>query len=151
MDTPKIARGGEQVSACNGAKILIVDDEKWTREYLAELLREFGYDTEAIGDSAESLKKIESGRYDLVISDINMPHANGFEVLQLALQQSYRPEVLLVTAQGSAKAAIEAVREGAFDYLEKPIDPTRIKLSVGQALERGRLKAEIERLQAARS
>jgi PleD family two-component response regulator len=142
-------KGEEQVGneTLPKPRILLIDDEVWIREFLSEVLQDEGYEIEAIGDNAESLERIDHGPYDLIITDINMPHVNGFQVLKRAKAQSYRPEVLLITGQGSTESAVRAVKYGAFDYLVKPIDSTRIGVTIEQALERGRLKAEIYRLQ----
>ncbi len=126
--------------------VLVVEDEQWAREFLKELLEAEGYRVDTAADGSAAAVKIETGAYDLVISDLKMQGYDGIEVLKLAKAQSYDPEVLLITAYGSVESAVEAIKLGAFDYLSKPMDSKRVMLTVQQALEKRRLKNEVAHL-----
>ncbi len=126
--------------------VLVVDDEVWAGEFLKDLLKSEGYRVEVAVDRDDTIEKIKRGVYDLVITDLRMGDYDGMEVLKTAKTQSYDPEVLLVTAHGSVESAVEALKLGAYDYLTKPLDSKRVLLTMKQALERRKLKAEIANL-----
>lgn len=103
-------------------KILIVDDEKAIRESLELLLRDEGYKAETAADGEEALEKIKTDNYDLVITDIKMPKLDGIELLRKTNQISPDTFFIIMTAYASVNTAIEALREGAYDYFIKPVE-----------------------------
>ncbi len=103
-------------------KILIVDDEKTIRDSLQLVLNEEGYETETSSDGMEALEKIKNELIDVVITDIKMPNLDGMELLNQAGKISPDTFFILMTAYASVKTAIEALREGAYDYLIKPVE-----------------------------
>ena len=103
-------------------KILIVDDEKTIRDSLQLVLSEEGYETETSSDGMEALEIIKNKMIDVVITDIKMPNLDGMELLNQAGKISPDTFFILMTAYASVKTAIEALREGAYDYLIKPVE-----------------------------
>ena len=128
--------------------ILVVEDEEWARKFLRELLQEDGYRVDDAEDGKEAEGKLKKSIYDLVITDLKMEGLDGIDVLKIARAQEYDPEVLLITAYGTVESAVEAIKLGAFDYLTKPLDSKRVMVTVGQALDKRRLKGEVASLRS---
>ena len=108
-------------------KILIVEDEENERTGMAELLRAWGYDTATAVDGVEGLEKVGSWNPQIVVTDLKMPRMDGMELLQQIAAQPQSVAVILLTAQGSVDAAVNAMKIGAFDFIEKPVNPTRLR------------------------
>jgi DNA-binding NtrC family response regulator len=102
--------------------VLIVDDEKAIRESIQVVLEEEGYKTATSSDGEDALNKIKENNYDIVITDIKMPKMDGMELLKNATKVSPETFFIIMTAYASVKTAISAIREGAYDYLMKPIE-----------------------------
>ncbi len=98
-------------------QLLIVDDKENMRTLLKDALDGKGYEVTTAKDGAEAIALIADAVYDLVITDFNMPHANGLEVLKAAKSRSTATEVILITAYGTMETAVEAMRLGAYDFL----------------------------------
>jgi two-component system response regulator HydG len=128
------------------ARILIVDDDDGVRFLLREILCEEGLDVEDAASGAEALAALERSPFDLVLTDLRMPGLDGMDVLRAAVARPRPPRVILLTAHGSERHAVAAIKEGAFDYLAKPFDPDELVACVHRALETVRLQAENERL-----
>lgn len=128
--------------------ILIVDDEEPIRDVLAGLLESAGYQCTTAPNGSEGLKKLESGGFALVLSDILMPEMNGLQFLMQVRQRDPDLPVILVTAMHDISAAIGAIRSGAYDYLLKPFERDQLHLSVRRALEHRRLVLENRSYQA---
>jgi DNA-binding response OmpR family regulator len=124
------------------AKILVVDDEDAARVTLADILRLEGYAVSEAANGVEALDHLRASCFDLMLLDIRMPVMDGIEVLQRASEISPETLVILLTAHGSMESAIEALRQGAYDYLTKPSSPQEILSSVAGGLSR---RAEILR------
>ncbi len=107
-------------------KILIVDDELVMRESLAAWLQRDGHDVRTAESGEEALERIEKTRFDILIMDIKMEGMSGLEVLQLVQENDPDVSVVMITAYGSISTAIEAMKNGAFDYLLKPFDPEEL-------------------------
>jgi two-component system, NtrC family, response regulator AtoC len=127
-----------------GEKILIVDDESSNRKILAQELAHLGYATETARDGGEALKKAESSRPDLVILDYMMPQMSGLEVLKELRKRENDTPVVVITAYGTMERAVQAMKEGAYDFITRPFEPDHIALVVEKALERHRLKRGVE-------
>jgi two-component system response regulator PilR (NtrC family) len=125
------------------ARILIVEDERNMREVLSILLEGEGYTVRAAGNGSEGIKIIERDIFDLVITDIKMPGASGFEVLKRAQEVSPDTMVIMITAFGTIESGIEAMKLGAYDYIHKPFKIDEIRLIVKNAMDKRRLKAEV--------
>lgn len=124
------------------SRILVVDDEQSMREFLAILLEREGYAAEVAVSAEEALVKLETGGYELVISDVNMPGLSGLALLERIKQVSIETAVLLITAYSTAEQAVEAMKLGAYDYIAKPFKVEEIKVLVRNALEKRQLQRE---------
>jgi two-component system response regulator PilR (NtrC family) len=127
--------------------ILVVDDEESMTEFLTLMLKKEGYIVESAQSGEEALQYIEKNIYDLVISDIQMGEGiNGVELLKRIKTVSEDTMVLLITAYATVETALEAFREGAWDYLMKPFDVNEIKIKIRKAIDKRRLEDEVIRL-----
>jgi len=104
------------------ARVLIVDDEKIIRDSLEMLLKEEGYKTDSAADGEEALAKLKTESFDVVLSDIKMPKLDGIELMQKAAELSPNTFFIIMTAYASVNTAIDALRQGAYDYLIKPVE-----------------------------
>src|SRR5437879_10233658 len=118
------------------ARILIVDDEESTRELFAELLQRWGYDVDQTADGHGALKLAAETHPDVIISDLVMPKLDGLALVRALREQQPDTPVVIVTGKGTIDAAVEAVREGVFDFVEKPLDPARLRVILQRALEK---------------
>jgi DNA-binding NtrC family response regulator len=118
--TEKILTNQEQ--CMNGLKILVVDDDAVTRSLLTKRLTKESYDVETAEDGAKALDLIDQRSYDVILTDLMMPQVDGIGVLEAAKKISIKTEVILITAHASLANAIEAMKKGAADYLQKPIN-----------------------------
>jgi len=124
------------------SSILVVDDERSMREFLEILLRKDGYDVEVAGDVGGALARAGQGDLDLVITDLRLGGESGIDVLRGVKEQSPTTEVLVVTAFATTENAIQAMKLGAYDYVQKPFKVDELKLVVAKALEHRALVAE---------
>ncbi len=124
------------------ARILIVDDEKAIRDSLQIVLSEEGFEAEVVTDGLEALQKIEEGGYDLVITDLKMPRLNGMELLEKSSKISPDTFFIIMTAYASVDTAINALRNGAYDYLIKPVEFDDLIIRVKRLLDYKKLSAE---------
>ncbi|HKZ56669.1 MAG TPA: sigma-54 dependent transcriptional regulator [Thermodesulfovibrionales bacterium] len=124
-------------------KILIVEDENSMREVLKILLEGESYEVTSASDGLEGISHIDKDIFDLVITDIKMPGADGFEVLKKVKNISPGTVVIMITAFGTTEAAIEAMKLGAYDYIHKPFKIDEIRLIVKKAIEKKRLSEEV--------
>jgi DNA-binding NtrC family response regulator len=125
-------------------KILIVDDEPFNLDLLEQELTDRGYSIERAGNGAEALGKFESFHPDLILLDYQMPDMNGIDVLKELRSRGHETPIVLVTAYGSIERAVQAMREGAYDFIPKPFEPDHLALVVEKALEREKLRREVE-------
>jgi len=102
--------------------ILVVDDEAELRHQVVTILKERGYKVDEASDGVEALEKLTTGSYALVLCDVMMPRMTGLDLVRQVRIREMSTAVALITAHGNVRDAIEAIREGAFDYVEKPID-----------------------------
>src|ERR1700690_999938 len=116
-------------------KILIVDDEQGLCAGLQEALRREGYVVDATTDALAALNLTKERLYNLVISDMKMPGLSGLELLLQVRAHSRDTLFILMTAYGTVESAVEAMKQGAYDYLPKPIDMKRLRVLVQKALE----------------
>lgn len=127
-------------------KILIVEDEKSMREVLKILLEGENYLVTPASDGLEGISYIDKDIFDLVITDIKMPRIDGFELLRKTKEISPDTLVIMITAFGTTESAIEAMKLGAYDYINKPFKIDEIRLIVKKAIEKKRLREEISLL-----
>ena len=129
------------------ARALVVDDDSTIRYTLRGILELTGVTIEEAADGISALEHLEKGAFDLVITDLRMPRMDGLELLRRIRERgSAAPRVIVVTAHGSERHAVEAIKRGAYDYFRKPFDIDELKAVVGRALESVRLSGEVERL-----
>jgi two-component system, NtrC family, response regulator AtoC len=124
--------------------ILVVDDELSNRRIVEQVLSRAGYRVETAEDGAKALKKLEALHPDLIILDYMMPEMSGMEVLRDLRRRDDDTPVIMVTAYGSVERAVEAMHEGAYDFVTRPLKPEHILHIVRKALERQRLKRGVE-------
>ncbi|MFA6033197.1 MAG: sigma-54 dependent transcriptional regulator [Myxococcota bacterium] len=127
-------------------RILVVDDERAMRQMLSILLRQSGHEVVECGDGIEAFNRIKDGGYDLVITDLRLPGADGLEVLKVARRFMPVAQVILITAYATTENAIEAMKLGAYDYILKPFKVEEMKILTEKALEKCRLVSENMRL-----
>jgi DNA-binding NtrC family response regulator len=129
-------------------RILIVDDESSARTGLADLLANWSYVTESAEDGEKALAMIPRFNPTAVVTDLIMPVMDGMALLKRIRQDHPEISVLMLTAQASIDSAVEAIKEGAYDYLEKPIDHTRLRILLEKCLEQKRTLKEVELLKS---
>jgi len=132
-------------------KILVVDDEPSMRQYLEVLLVRSGYEVLTAPGVPQAREALGTGQVDLVVSDMRLGKESGLEVLKHARARESAPEVILITAYGTPASAVEAMRQGAYDYICKPFDNEELKLLVQKALEKRTLRQENQQLWASLS
>ena len=129
------------------ARILLVDDEVSIREFLELLLTRAGHVVESAGTLADARTLLPRG-FELVISDFRLGKDSGIDVLKAARALNPAPEVIIITAYGTPASAVQAMRQGAYDYISKPFDNDELLLLVDRALEKSRLSEENRQLRA---
>ena len=123
-------------------KILVVDDEESIREFFEIMLKREGYQVLTAANGREALETLKKSQADLVISDIQMPELSGMELLAALKDTDSEIPVIMITAFGSTETAVEAMKLGAYDYLQKPFKIDEVKIVIRQALERRSLQME---------
>ncbi len=123
-------------------KILLIEDEDASREALCLLLRTSEFILKGCGTGKEGLRLLEAERYDIVISDLFLPDSNGIAILKEIKSSSPRTEVILITGHGSAETAVSAMKEGAYDYITKPLNIDELRIIIDKAVEKTRLVTE---------
>src|SRR5579859_6676667 len=108
-------------------KVLIVEDEAHARTGLTELVASWGYRAECAADGVEGLDRVRQWSPGIVVTDLKMPRMDGMELLGRIKESQPNTVVVMLTAQGSIESAVEAMRMGAYDYIPKPVDPTRLR------------------------
>ncbi len=128
-------------------RILVIDDNEAVLNYLlVSLTQTQKFDVEVLSDSTKSFEKIDSGNYDLVLLDMDMPEVTGWDVLRWIRPNHPEIEVIILTGVEDVKLAVESMKIGAYDYLCKPVDSARLLITLERALERSRLRDEISDL-----
>ena len=124
------------------AKILIADDERHVAEGLQMLLADDGYEVDMATDGQAAWELIEDGKYALVLADLRMPEVDGLELFSRMREANIASEMIIITGKGSVDTAKEAMRKGAYDYLEKPLKIDRLKELIPKAIEKYEVKEE---------
>jgi two-component system nitrogen regulation response regulator NtrX len=130
------------------ASILIVDDESGIRESLGALLRDEGYDAEAVASGEECLDRLKRRSFDLVLLDVWLNGMDGLDTLERMQEQGPAPMVVMISGHGNIETAVRATKLGAFDFIEKPLSIEKVVLVARNALEYLRLEEENRRLRA---
>ena len=126
----------------DAARILFIDDEPGSRESLTLLLEREGYRVDAVAAGEEALGLLARKSYDVIITDLFLPGVSGIDILKHVKEHSLPCNVILITGNASAETAVEAMKEGAFDYITKPLNFEKLKVLVAKAVEKSRLVAE---------
>jgi DNA-binding NtrC family response regulator len=125
-------------------RVLIVEDEPSTRLGLTELVRTWGFNTDAAADGQEALERITVFRPSIIISDLVMPRMGGLDLLRALKDDGTEYTIVILTAQGTVETAVEAIKEGAYDYLTKPIEPQRLKILLDKIVELQDTRREVK-------
>ncbi|MCC6648595.1 MAG: sigma-54-dependent Fis family transcriptional regulator [Polyangiaceae bacterium] len=128
------------------AKLLVVDDQRNMRTTLAMMLRAASYEVDEASDGATALDMAAKGAFDVVLTDLRLGADSGIDVLRGVKERDPRCEVLVMTAYGTIEGAVEAMRLGAFDYLQKPFSEQEVLLRIERALERRALSGHVSLL-----
>jgi DNA-binding NtrC family response regulator len=127
------------------ARILVVDDKENMLKLFSRILGE-AHDVTTASDGQRAVSLVATQPFDLVITDLKMPGVDGFEVLRSVKARAPDTEVIMMTAYATVQDAVEAMKQGAYDYLQKPFDPDDASLVVARALERRRLRVQTQEL-----
>jgi len=130
------------------ARLLIAEDEANLRLVLQKELQRLGYRVQAAPDGEAALRKLEESNVDVLLCDINMPRMDGMELLRRVHERPNPPEVIMLTGQGTIETAVEAMKNGAHDYLTKPYSINELDVRVRQAADKRRLRVDNQRLRA---
>jgi DNA-binding NtrC family response regulator len=133
-------------SKVTAERVLIVEDDASARSGLEQLVKSWGFIAESASDGEEALEKVTSFRPAIVITDLVMPRMDGLALLRALPQQGADVTTLLLTAQGTVETAVEAIKEGAYDYLTKPVDIQRLKILLDKIVERLETMREVKAL-----
>jgi DNA-binding NtrC family response regulator len=128
-------------------KVLLVDDDRLSREAMADWLQSEGFDVIAVADGQAAVRHVHDG-VAVIVTDLKMPRTDGLQLLRLAKEQAPHAAVILVTGHGTVETAVVALKEGAFDYLTKPVRPDDLANKVRQAAAQRAMAAEIASLHA---
>ena len=125
-------------------RVLIVEDEVHALHGLAELVSSWGYETETAGDGLEALEKLSGWQPGIIVTDLKMPRMNGLELLKKLNEAKRDYTVVVLTAQGSIDLAVEAMKSGAYDFISKPVEPTRLRTTLNNATHKRVTERQLE-------
>ncbi len=146
MNTQEMEHDLSDGPPVGGERVLIVEDDPSTRSGLAELVHAWGFYTDEAADGEEAMRKITTFRPAIIVSDLVMPRMGGRELLRALHDQLSDITFILLTAQGTVESAVEAIKDGAYDFLSKPVDPQRLKILLEKAMERQATLREVRTL-----
>ena len=128
------------------AKILVIDDEKSIRDTLKEILEYEDHKVDVAADGEEGLDQFKNNKYDLVLLDIKMPKKDGIEVLEDIYGVATDVPVIMISGHGNIDTAVESIKKGAYDFIEKPLDLNRLLVTIRNAMDRSLLITETKTL-----
>ena len=120
-------------------RVLVADDDESVRDLVSDIVIREGYTVETAADGSEALTRILNSRFHLIITDLKMPGATGLAILKRALSLDPDTSVVIITAYATIKSALEAVKEGAYDYVTKPFRMDEMLVTVWNAYKRAQL------------
>ncbi len=124
------------------SRILVIDDERSIRNTLKDILEYEKYEVDLAEDGPKGLDKIKSGEFDVVLCDIKMPGMDGIEVLEKLMEMGTDLPVVMISGHGNIDTAVEAIKKGAFDFIEKPLDLNRLLITIRNAMDKSNLVTE---------
>ncbi len=127
-------------------RVLIVDDEADSRDALAELTQRWGYDVQTASDGAEALRRAIEWHPDVILTDLVMPNMDGLWLLRALRAELPDCPVVLLTGRGTIQTAVQAIKEGAYDFIEKPLEVPRLRIVLERALEKKETMREVQLL-----
>ena len=127
-------------------KILIIDDERAIRNSLKEILVDEGYDVDAAENGAQGCQMVDKEKYDVIFCDIKMPEMDGIEVLDRLIGMGVDSAIVMISGHGDINTAVDCIKKGAFDFIEKPLDLNRILITIKNATEKVTLVKETKTL-----
>ena len=127
-------------------RVLIVDDEADSRDALAELTSRWGYDVQTASDGTEALRRAIEGHPDVILTDLVMPNMDGLWLLRALRAEIPECPVVLLTGRGTIQTAVQAIKEGAYDFIEKPLEIPRLRIVLERALEKKETMREVQLL-----
>ncbi len=123
-------------------RILIIDDERAIRNSLKDILELEHYEVDTAEDGKQGLEQLKNSTYDAILCDIKMPQMDGIEVLGKIIEGNFDTPVIMISGHGTIDTAVEAIKKGAFDYIEKPPDLNRMLITIRNALDKSNLISE---------
>ncbi|MBX7169201.1 MAG: sigma-54 dependent transcriptional regulator [Pirellulales bacterium] len=135
----KTSNSGTSRATLPAPRVLVVDDHAPARESMCDILRQAGHEVDAAVGASQALARMKTESYDVVLTDLQMPGMSGLEFLRQIRQRDHGPQVILVTGYASVSTAVEAMRDGAFDYIEKPFDAEQLEGLVARAIQQAGL------------
>jgi DNA-binding NtrC family response regulator len=124
------------------SKILVIDDERSIRNTLKDILEYEKYIVDLAEDGIKALDKIKSGAFDVILCDIKMPGMDGIEVLEKLQEITPDTPVVMISGHGNIDTAVESIKKGAFDFIEKPLDLNRLLITIRNAMDKSNLVSE---------
>src|SRR5438876_11771223 len=131
-----------------GPHLLVVDDEAGIRDSRPSILRDEGYQVEAVGSAQEALERSATGDFEVVLLDVWLPGIDGLEALSRLQATPRPPAVIMISGHGTIETAVRATKLGAFDFIEKPLSLEKIVVLVRNALQQRRLEDENQLLRS---
>ncbi len=128
------------------ARILVVDDERFIRNTIKDILEHEKYIVDVAEDATQAFEKAKTKHYDLILTDIVMPGINGIVLLEKLKDDGFEAPIMIMSAHGNIEIAVECIKKGAFDFLEKPLDLNRLLVSTRNALDKNKLVKETKTL-----
>src|SRR6056297_1867373 len=128
------------------AKILVIDDERSIRNTLKDILEYEKYEVDLAEDGKKGIDKVKQGEYDIVLCDIKMPGLDGIEVLEQIHSLASDTPVVMISGHGNIDTAVESIKKGAYDFIEKPLDLNRLLITIRNAMDKSTLVTETKNL-----
>ena len=128
------------------SKILVIDDERSIRNTLKDILEYEKYEVELAEDGNKGLEKVKGAEFDIILCDIKMPGIDGIEVLEKLGEMTPDTPVVMISGHGNIDTAVESIKKGAYDYIEKPLDLNRLLITIRNAMDKSTLVTETKNL-----
>ena len=129
-------------------RILVVEDNDTLRRGVAQAFRDAGHEVEELADGGAAVERLGGVVYDVIITDLKLPKRSGLEVLRAAQRRNKATTVIVMTAYGTIATAVEAMKGGAYDFIQKPFNLEELEIKVNKALDHQRLVGDVEFLRS---